>query len=131
MPRYDKYDPYVGGFRAPLAAAVAAADAFKAFGVGLDSSGRVVLGAGQTGVIGVYIAHGPKNIGDIADVMTQGEIVEWTANGAEGGAAAAAGTAYKGVTATGAMIISTDAAAGVNVGFTVEATRLIVRTKGV
>ena len=76
MARYDKYDGMVGGFRAPLAAATADGDEFTLHGVGLDANGRVVLGSGNTGVIGAYIAHGKKNTGDIVDVMTDGEIVE-------------------------------------------------------
>lgn len=125
MPRYDKYDPYDGGFRAPLAVAIAAADGFTAYGVGLDNNGHVVLGAGQTGIKGVMIAHGAKKVGDIVDVMTDGEIVEWTVNGKPDGAAAAAGTSYFSVAASGAIsTTNTDTA----LGFTVEATRLIVRS---
>ena len=78
MSRYDKYEPDGGGFRAPLAAAILAADGGRAYGVGLDTSGRVVLGAGNTGIIGVLVAHGAKNAGDIVDVMTDGEIAEFT-----------------------------------------------------
>lgn len=115
MARYDKYDPYDGGFRAELAEAIVADDKNVAYGVGLDSSGRVVLGAGETGVVGVLIAHSAKVAGDIVDVMTDGEIVEF------GGAA---GTAYFANTTTGA-ISTTDT--GTRVGFTAEGTRLIVR----
>lgn len=117
MPRYDKYDPVDGGFRAPLAAAVVSDDAFTIFGVGLDSSGTVVRGAGQTGVIGVMISHGVKAAGDIVDVMTDGEIVE---------AGLAAGTVYGANTATGVIGTGTGA---VRVGHTVEASRLIVRAQ--
>lgn len=122
MARYDKYDPYDGGFRAPLAAAIADADSHKIYGVGLDSSGRVVLGGGQTGIVGALVAHGAKNAGDIVDVMTDGEIVEATLND---GTALAAGTKYYGVTADGS--IGTTATSNVQLGFTVEATRLVVR----
>lgn len=121
MPRYDKYEPYAGGFRAPLLAAVTAANGFVAYGVGLDSSGRVVLGAGNTGVVGLFIAHGPKNAGDIVDVMTDGEAVDFVA--------LTAGTVYYANATTGALE-NTAPAAGVNktrIGHTVEATRMVVR----
>uniref|UniRef100_A0AAU6R5B9 Minor capsid protein n=1 Tax=Micrococcus phage Kurnik TaxID=3092208 RepID=A0AAU6R5B9_9CAUD len=122
MPRYDKYDPYVGGFRAALAEAISAEDSFTVYGVGLDSNGHVVLGAGQTEVAGVLIAHGAKKVGDIVDVMTSGEIVEFTADGTPDGAAAAAGTNY-GAGDDGAV----SAAGATHIGHTVEAQRLVVR----
>lgn len=95
MGRYDKYDGKVGGFRAVLAADWAVADLNKIFGVGLDSSGRVVKGAGQTGVIGVIILTKARKAGEIVDVMTNGEIVEFGPTfGTAGVDFGAAGTAY-------------------------------------
>jgi hypothetical protein len=122
MPRYDKYDPIDGGFRAPVAAAVTSGNALVAYGVGLDTSGRVVLGAGNTGVIGVMIAHNAKAIGDIVDVMTDGEIVEGTFT---------AGTVYYANAGTGALETSAPAA-GTNktrIGFSTSTTRLVVRVE--
>lgn len=127
MSRYDKYDPYDGGFRAPLLAAIDFDDRLTAYAVGLDSSGRVVLGAGQTGIVGVLIAHDAKRAGDIVDVMTDGEIVDFTITA---GTAAAAGTRYWGDPATG-NIVATSTATNAQLGFTVEATRLIVRAQPV
>src|SRR5688572_28142295 len=114
MARIDKYQPTAGGFRAPLNAALTGAAAPK--GVGLNSSGRVVLGAGQTGIVGVITSPFDKGAGDIIDVMTNGELVEF------GGAA---GTVYTANTTTG--VITTGAASATQkvVGFTVEADRLI------
>lgn len=77
MPRYDKYDPKTGGFRAVLAADWLVADLERVYGVGLDSSGRVVKGVGTTGVIGVLILTKARKAGEIVDVMTSGEIVEF------------------------------------------------------
>lgn len=122
MSRYDKYDPYVGGFRAPIFAAINFDDAFTAYAVGLDSAGRVVLGAGQTGIVGVLIAHNAKKAGDIVDVMTSGEIVEFTITA---GTAGAAGTVYWGDPDDGNIVAT--ATGNVRLGFTSEATRLIVR----
>lgn len=76
MARYDKYDPVSGGFRARLAASVAAGEVGKIVGYGLDSNGRAVVGDGATGVLGVVIVNEVKNAGDIVDCMTAGEIVD-------------------------------------------------------
>lgn len=114
--RYDKYEPFSGGFRAPLAAATAGGAQFTPVGVGLDVNGRVVAGAGVSGVVGVYIPHALRSALDIVDVMTDGECVEATG--------LVAGTRYYADTTTGA--ISTTAT-GKSVGFTVESTRLVVR----
>lgn len=124
MARYDKYDPYVGGFRAPLAAAITAANGYKIYAVGLDASGRVVLGGGQSGIVGVLVAHGARAAGAIVDVMTAGEIVEATAQ--DGTTALAAGTAYYGVSASGDFNTTNT---GTRLGHTVEADRLVVRVK--
>jgi hypothetical protein len=125
MARYDKYDPISGGFRAPLAADWAGALATPV-GVGLDANGRVVPGAGVTGVVGVVVIDGrvnslgartnTKKAGDIVDVMTAGEIVDNTG--------LAAGTVYFADATAGAIgTDNTDA----RVGHTVEAQRLVVR----
>jgi hypothetical protein len=117
MARIDKYQPVAGGFRAPLNAAYTGAAAPIA--VGLNSSGRVVVGAGQTGIVGVVCSPYDKAAGDIIDVMTNGELVEF------GGAA---GTAYTANTTTGVISTTAASATQIKVGFTVEADRLIVRT---
>lgn len=116
MARIDKYDPYAGGFRAPLNAAFTGAAA--PLGVGLNSSGRVVAGAGQTGIIGVVCSPADLAAADPIDVMTSGELVEF------GGAA---GTLYTANTTTGVISNSAASATQIVVGFTVEADRLIVR----
>ena|SRR6185295_585213 len=93
-PRIDKRDPYVGNFRAPLAAdVVLATQANRVIACGLNASGAVVFGAGQTGIIGVTIIPvgtdmagnllvGGINVmaGDICDVTKHGEIVNFKPN---------------------------------------------------
>lgn len=116
MARYDKYNPMSGGFRAPLAFSVASSDVGKIFAVGLDANGKAVKGAGNSGIKGAYIADEPKAIGDIADVMTDGEIVDNTG--------LTAGTSYYGVSADGTVNTTNT---GTYLGHTVEATRLVVR----
>lgn len=118
MPRYDKYEPYGGGFRAPLAAAVLDANKFVAYGVGLDTQGRVVLGAGNTGIVGVMIAHEAKVAGDYVDVMCDGEITDATG--------LTAGTKLTANTTTGAITNGATSTTQVPVGFTIEATRIHV-----
>jgi hypothetical protein len=115
MARIDKYNPVGGGFRAPLAAAWAGQT--TPMGVGLNSSGQVVVGAGVTGIVGVLCKPDAAAAGAIVDIMKDGEIVEFSG---------AAGTKYTANTTTG--VISSTAASGTQivVGQTVEATRLIV-----
>lgn len=115
MARFDKYDPISGGFRAPLAADWLSADLEEVIPVGLDANGRVVKGAGNTGVKGVVALTKLAYTGDVVDVMTDGEIVE-----VDG---LAAGTNYFGSAAGGVTTTNTDTA----LGCTVEASRLVVR----
>lgn len=115
--RYDKYDPYDGGFRAPTSFAVDAADKNTAFAVGLNAAGQLVKGAGNTGVKGICIGHNVRAIADILDTMTDGEIVGLDP------AVFVSGTNFYG---TAAGLINT-VNTGTYLGHTVEAGRLIVR----
>lgn len=112
--RIDKYDSVDGGFRALLAGAYTGSATPK--GVGLDVNGRVVVGGGQSGIVGVICIPTNKVAGEPVDVMTDGELVEFSG---------VAGTAYFAAAADG--VISTTGT-GTRVGHTVEATRLVVRT---
>lgn len=121
MARYDKYDPKSGGFRAPLNADMNAVGVSgNPIGVGLNSSGRVVPGAGNTGIIGVVAPTKNMKAGEIIDVMTAGECVECVAP-------LTAGTVITANTTTGALGVSAASATQTPIGYTVEATRLIVR----
>lgn len=116
MSRIDKYDSKDGGFRAPLGFALPAGDIGLAIGVGLDATGRVVRGGGNTGIKGVLVLTMAKAVGDIVDVMTDGELVEFPG---------VAGTNYYAVVATGVIgTTNTDT----YVGCTVEGSRLVVRS---
>lgn len=122
MSRYDKYDPYDGGFRARLNAAIAASDAGKIRAVSINTSGRVVIGgAGLVDIRGLICPTEAMAAGAVIDVMTDGEI---------GDATETAGTAFTG----GALVyahadgtVDDTATSGKAVGFTVETNRLIVR----
>lgn len=142
MPRYDKYEPIAGGFRAKLAADLTfnSAGEFGPIVVSLDANGRAVVGtAAQSGGVGVVVKNVPKypslgNIpgqvnaavpiggkaGDVVDIMTSGEIVGVTG--------LVAGQTY--YAAANGTLTATAPGAGVNgyrVGHTVEADRLVVR----
>ena len=118
--RYDKYDPISGGFRAALGADLAASA--TPVGVGLDSNGDVVVGAGATGIVGVICLTKNMKDGQRVDVMTAGEIVDI--------AGVTAGDVITALTTTGVLSNTAADATHVPIGFTVEADRLVVR-KGV
>jgi len=119
MARYDKYDNLAGGFRAPLNADLAKTSAGNPLGVGLNTSGRVVVGAGNTGVVGVICLTRDMKAGDIVDVMTAGEVVDC--------GSLVAGTVYTANTTTGVLTNGAASATQTPIGYTVEATRLVVR----
>jgi len=138
-PRWDKYDGYVGNFRGSLAADVTlATQANRVLAVGINSSGAVTIGAGQTGISGVVIIpvgvdmygnllDGGVNTqaGDLTDVGKHGEITNFKPTLLGGSAQTpAAGTNYYGHV-DGSVLEST-APGAVYVGHTVEADRLVV-----
>lgn len=129
MSRIDKYEPLTGGTRAPLAADWTSGNLSKVVPVGLDANGKVVVGLGNTGYIGVVVLTELKYAGDIVDVMQDGDIVEFNSAGAVAGTNFFADAADNVVKAgTGARTATAPATAGSQyVGFTVEATRLVVR----
>ena len=84
MSRFDKYEPYSGGTRALLAEDYDLDDLNKAVAFGLNASGLAVKGAGNSGVIGILILSQKKYAGDVVDIMTDGDIVDFKAyNGAD------------------------------------------------
>lgn len=135
--RYDKVEPHIGIVRAPLAAALTV-DANGEFGpkaFSIDANGRAVLGtAAQSGLVGVVVKNVPVRpagiggtaaalttgmfmgvaAGDIVDIMIQGQIVD---------TGLAAGSK---IYAHADGSIDAVATAGTQIGFTVEAGRLIV-----
>lgn len=124
MARVDKTQSAIAVTRARIAADFDEADFDKVIPAGLDAQGRVVKGAGQSGIVGVVIpGRTVHTAGQIADIFGNGtEIVE--------AAGLAAGTAYY-VDATGAITDAADdggapAVANTRLGFTVEADRLVV-----
>lgn len=132
MSAYDKYDPKDGGFRAPLDADQTALNGALGspeapIGVALTANGTVVAmgdAAANTGCVGILVTNRDMFAGDVVDIMTDGEIVDF------GGTA---GTDYFVNATNGAITDNPDgggAAAsgeGISIGHTVEASRLVVR----
>ncbi|AHG24405.1 minor capsid protein [Mycobacterium phage Oaker] len=127
-PRFEKSNPYGGTFVAPLAVDLVEADhGNQVVGVGLNSSGQVVIGAGQTGVIGVILPVVGSNIltgalldaysaGDVIDVMVQGEIINYKF--ANGNTPAAGTLIYSN---SSGVLSATYAAGSTLIGWTIEA----------
>lgn len=124
--RYDKYDPFDGGFRARLAAAIPASNAGNLYAVSINTSGRAVIGgAALTDLRGVICPTEAMPAGAVIDVMTDGEVANATSTG---GVAFTAGAAvYAHIDGT----LDATAASGKIVGFNVEAGRVVVRGAGI
>lgn len=138
---YEQVEPHIGIVRAPLAANLTL-DVDGNFGpkaVSLDANGRVVVGtAGQSGFAGILIKKVPMipagrftaaqtvnnwlgaRAGDVVDIMLQGQITDVTG--------LAAGSK---IYATAAGDLTTTATSNTYIGYTVEATRLIVVGAGI
>jgi hypothetical protein len=124
MARIDKTDSAIGVFRAPLAADYVGTE--TPIGVGLDVNGRVVAGAGVSGIVGLLVRPPanpatpllPYKAGINIDVLTTGELTEF---------AGVAGTRYTANTTTGVISSAAASATQIPIGWTVEATRLVVR----
>lgn len=132
MARFDKSDPINSTFRASVAVDYPDADLGKLFGCGLDSTGKVVKGGGQTGIIGVMVVNEkPGRVGPLRDVtridvMRSGCITDFGPTaGVPGTDFGLAGTKYFANTTTG-VVSSTPALGSVLVGATAEADRLEV-----
>ena len=133
MAAYDKYDSKISGPRAFLAADWSSSDLNKVVGVGLNASGQIVKGAGNTGILAVLVLSRVIKAGrEPVDPMKRGEIVAFDLQGKPSVALgiAAAGTGYAVDNTTGAVEAlsgSTAPAAGKTyIGHTVEKGRLIV-----
>jgi len=116
MARVDKTESAIGVVRAKLAGAWTGSATPKGFGI--DVNGRAVPGAGQSGVIGVVCQPRSLAAGDIVDIITAGELVEF---------AGVAGTKYTALTTDGTISSAAVDATHVPIGWTVEATRLVLR----
>lgn len=131
MARIDKTESSVGMQRSELgwkADAKATGELDTPVGVGIDSTGAVVLGAGNTGIVGVSVRSKTfRRAGDLAEYCSLGEIVECTG--------LAAGTVYYVEPDTGDITSDADDGAvspevpipNIRIGYTIEADRLVIR----
>jgi hypothetical protein len=116
--RVDKSQPYGGTTRARLNADWLAADVGEVIGVGLNASGRVVKGAGNTGCIGVLVMSQVRNAGHPVDILKFCEIVGGS------GALAVAGTSFN--ISNAGVIAAAAAGASGNLGHSIEADRIYI-----
>jgi len=125
--KYDKYDSKMSGTRAFLAADWLAADLNKVVGVGLNNAGRIVKGAGATGIIGVLILTRIVKAGrEPVDPMKRGEIVEFDVAGIPAAPLALAAPGIKVYVNATTGAVQAAATGGIYVGHTVEKGRLVV-----
>lgn len=124
--RIDLTEPHVGSSRARLAAAWLAADIGVITGVGKDANGRLVKGAGNTGIIGVVCLGQAFPAGKMVDILSSAEVVGGVNLGA---GAAVAGTSYT-ISAAG-VIAATAAGVAGNLGHTETVDRLVIRHRTV
>lgn len=135
MSRYDKVVPKNGVYRASLAANFPPQLVEHAVAVGHDENGRLVVGAGDSGIKGVLVLTKAYPAGKRVDPMTNGEIVEFGPNdhtvSQDAGTAVAGvdlgdpGTNYYGH--ADGTVDDTPGTDGVYLGHTVEGQRLVVR----
>lgn len=131
MARIDKGDPMTSTFRVDVAADFPDANIGKLYGWGLDSAGKAVIGAGQSGVVGVWVVNDkPGRVGPLRevpriDLMRAGCVTDFGPTaGVPGTDFGVAGTKY--YCASTGLITATKAAGSVYVGTTVEPDRLEV-----
>jgi len=127
--RYDKTDPYGGTFRAYLAQDWSDNLVGKVVGVGIDATGKLVVGKGQSGLVGVIVLTQAHRVTEgQVDVMRFGCIVGFQPTDYDTvkktGTAAVAGTHYYVDPATG--IVNATKGSGIYVGTTLGADRLEV-----
>jgi hypothetical protein len=122
MSRFDKYGPFVGGFRAKLGFAIASTDIGKLFAVSVTTTGVLQKGGtAATAVNGVVCPVRAMAIGEPIDVMTSGEVANATTTG--GAAFTAGALVYSHINGD----VDATATSGVVIGKMVELDRMIVR----
>lgn len=136
MARIDKSDPINSTFRAHIAADFPDANLGKLYGVGLDTAGKVVIGAGVDGIVGVMVlTEKPGMVGPLRqvariDVMYSGEVTDFGPTvGVPGTDFGNAGHAYYSDAA--GNITDVWAAGSTYVGHAVEPDRLVVKVNSI
>lgn len=123
--RIDKTESSVGVVRGTLAADISSGDRNEMRAVGVNSSGLVVLGAGQSGIKGIAIFDSTNyRAGSRVDIFKLGEII------LTGSSQLAAGTSYTANTTTGVVSNAAASASQIAVGYTQEADRFVIQGVG-
>jgi hypothetical protein len=126
--RMDKTNSQVGVVRAYLAADIASTEWNRLRAVGLNSSGKVVLGAGNNGIKGIAVFDRTNSkAGMPVDIFKLGELILNTTGQND---LLVAATNYTANTTTG--VVSSAAASGtqIAVGYTVTTDRFILQGLG-
>lgn len=127
--RIDKTESSVGVVRGTLNADIANTEWNRLRAVGINSSGKVVLGAGQSGIVGIAIFDRTKyRAGSRVDIFKLGEAI--LTNDSTENSILLAGTRYTANTTTG--VVSSAAATGtqISIGYTIEADRFVIQGMG-
>lgn len=140
MARIDKTESAIGMQRveAGWAADAATGELDNVRGVGIDSTGKAVVGAGNTGIVGLSVRSKIfRRAGDLAEIISLGEIVEienlaagtkyYCDSDGELTADADAGDGDPGNASATPPVFPTAATPHTYVGYTIEADRLVVR----
>jgi hypothetical protein len=123
--RIDKTESSVGVVRGTLNIDIPQADWNKLRAVGVNGSGKVVLGAGTSGVRGIAVFDRTNyRAGQRCDIFKLGEFVLTDAD------ILAAGTSYTANTTTGVITSAAVSGTQVAVGYTHETDRFVIQGVG-
>lgn len=124
--RIDKTESSVGVVRGTNLADIANANWNHMRAVGIDSAGKTVLGAGQSGIVGIAIFDRTNyRAGRRVDIFKLGEII--LSNDASGNDLLAAGTRYTANTTTGVVSNAAASVTQIAVGYTQENDRFVIQ----
>jgi len=127
--RIDKTESSVGVVRGVLNADIANTEWNRLRAVGINSSGKVVLGAGQSGIVGIAIIDRTNyRAGRRVDIFKLGEAI--LTNDATENSILVAGTRYTANTTTGVVSAAAASASQIAIGYTQEADRFIIQGMG-
>lgn len=123
--RVDKTESSVGVVRGTLNIDIPQADWNKMRAVGINATGKVVLGAGQSGIKGIAIFDRTNyRAGRRADIFKLGEII------LDGADLLVAGTSYTANTTTGVISSAIASVTQIAIGYTIENDRFVIQGVG-
>jgi hypothetical protein len=127
--RIDKTESSVGVVRGTNNADIANTEWNHMRAVGINASGKVVLGASQSGIVGIAIFDRTNyRAGRRVDIFKLGEVI--LTNDTAGNDLLLAGTAYTANTTTGIITSAAASATQIAIGYTQENDRFIIKGMG-